>query len=200
MGVTGPADLRTHRPPWAPVVAVAWFLVAGALFVDLLRRGDGSQIASGVLVLASSVIVAYVFGLQPCVEEFPDGLFVKNPLRRVRVRWSDLRDVVPRDVLVLVTESGTIRCGGVVGRGRTAEAGRQATKLMYPSARGADLAESPADRGSDPSSVAARIVVRWEAAGGFDADRSTDPQLRWHPPSLGLVGAAALMLVAAAAI
>ena len=186
-----PADLATHRPTWGPVAGVAWIVISALLLIDLLRRGTAQQIIVGVLVVLAADLGAYLFGLQPCVVEWPDGVEIINPLRRVRLRWADIVDVYARDVLIVVTTRGEIRCVGVTGTLPSSHGRRLLGLRSFPGAP--QPPPDPEPKGA--REVVARITARWEAAGVAGA--ADPPALEWFPPALLMLALAGVAVVGA---
>jgi hypothetical protein len=186
-----------HRPPWAPLVAGATVLGSVVLAIDVLRRGTSTQIVTALLVLGALDLLAYVFGLRPRVIEHADGVEVVNPLREVRLRWADIEDVRARDVLVLETPAGAVRCAAVPSTGALTARTRLAGRAQV---GGVDLGGADGGAGAErplgAADVATRLVRRWEVAGGHRGGQAT-PRLRWHRPSVALVAVAALLTATA---
>jgi hypothetical protein len=113
-----PTVLTVHRLRAGRLFAWMWLVVAALSLVDILRRGAAGEYYRLILALLAGCLVAYVFGLRPAVLEGVVGIEVRNPLRTTDVPWPAFTGADAKDVLLLRTKGGEVRCFAVPVRGR----------------------------------------------------------------------------------
>jgi len=105
--------VQVHRLALGRLLAVLWFVGVGLALFDITRRGMLGTYGGWALLLVSSALVAYTFGLRPAVVENPSGLVVRNPVRTVEVPWSAVTDTDATDVLRVHAGATVVRCFAV---------------------------------------------------------------------------------------
>ena len=118
--VTSEQPLQVHRLGFG--LLLAWFFAT----VGVVAVGSGllatsapvgqrlSSVLAGVAVLCG----CWVLGFRPVVAEEPTRVLVRNPLRDAVVPWGAVTGVLLRDVVVLDTPVGEVRCYALPRRGR----------------------------------------------------------------------------------
>jgi hypothetical protein len=110
--------LTVHRLRAGRLFAWMWLLVAGLSLIDIIRRGAAGEYYRLILALLAGCLIAYVYGLRPAVLEGVTGIEVRNPLRTTEVPWPAFTGADAKDVLLLSTKGGEVRCFAVPVRGR----------------------------------------------------------------------------------
>ena len=77
------AQVETFRPRLAPMMAVAWYLLAAFGAYDLVSRGDGREVPIGLVCLALITVVVYAIAQRPAVIAGPSGVLLRNVVRDV---------------------------------------------------------------------------------------------------------------------
>ena len=144
--------------------ALGWFVavVSAGTVIDALVAG-GFTSRQRVLTVAVAVVfgaIAYVLGIRPAVEEEPERLVVRNPLRDTVVPWRRLQDVRMADVLV-VAAGRDVRCFAVPRRRHrdgSAGRGRQSAPTSELTSRLPELARRMSVGRAD-----GEVVTNWSA-------------------------------------
>lgn len=95
------------RPNSGIYVTVAIWVVAVVIVGTLVTVGDGPGSELWPLAPAIGAIawVVWVLFWWPCVRLAGEGVEVRNPLRTVRIPWTDITDLDGRGTLVITTPS-----------------------------------------------------------------------------------------------
>ncbi len=116
------SSLGTYRLGGGRVVAL-WIIGLVALMaISALVTESGRNRIISVGLCVAVMCVSYLLGVRPAVMEGPDELKVLNPLRTVHISWSLISDVTVKDVVIIDTEQGSIRCYALPRRERRSAA------------------------------------------------------------------------------
>jgi hypothetical protein len=88
-------------------MAVVWYILAVFGGYDLIRRGNGREIAIGLVGLALVTVVVYAVAQRPAVVAGPDGVLLRNIVRDVWLPWHTVKGVESKWSLSIVTEDAS---------------------------------------------------------------------------------------------
>ena len=109
------AQVETFRSRLAPMMAVAWYVIAAFGAWDLIRRGDGREVPIGLVSLALITIVVYAMGQRPAVIAGPSGVLLRNVVRDVWLPWHAVKRIEATWSLSMATEDRTFGSWAVSG-------------------------------------------------------------------------------------
>ncbi|MFC5380210.1 PH domain-containing protein [Aquipuribacter nitratireducens] len=198
-GPVDPADAPAEfRPGAVRVLAVAWWVLAGVLVVDLVANGTLTSVllGGGVLALASAVVHALFW--RPAVRVDRGGVELVNVWRTVRLPWSTLEDLDTRWALTLTAAGRRWSSWAAPASGRRIRPVRRSeTPWAERDAEGIAGSRAP---GSSAGEAAVLVGTRWErwrqAPGPVRAEGTGEPVVRWEPAALLPLAAAGLVLLA----
>ena len=107
--------METFRSRVAPMMAVAWYLLAALGAWDLIRRGEGREVPIGLVILALVTIVVYAIASRPAVIAGPSGVLLRNVLRDVWLPWHDVKSIEAKWSLSVATQDRTFGSWAVSG-------------------------------------------------------------------------------------
>ena len=109
------AQIETFRSRLAPMMAVAWYVIAAFGAWDLIRRGDGREVPIGLVSLALITIVVYAMAQRPAVVAGPSGLLMRNVVRDIWLPWHDIKRIEAKWSLSVATQDRTFGSWAVSG-------------------------------------------------------------------------------------
>jgi len=87
------AHVETFRPRLAPLMAIAWYLLAAFGGYDLVKRGDGREVPIGLACVALISVVVYAIAQRPAVVAGPSGLLLRNVVRDIWLPWHAVKSI-----------------------------------------------------------------------------------------------------------
>ncbi len=109
--------VETFRPRLAPVMAVLWYCIAAFGGYDLVRRGDGREIAVGLACLALVTVIVYAIAQRPAIVAGPRGVLLRNVVRDVWMPWHAVKAIETKWSLSFATADASYSSWALTGGG-----------------------------------------------------------------------------------
>ena len=166
-------DRTVFRPAAARALSIGWFVVAAAIAVDVMVRGEGRTRLVTLAVLLVLSVAAYGVMFRPSVEIDDERVTVRNVFRDAAIPWHRVTDITARWSLTVHTERRHFGSWAVTGRG--------ATELERARRGAAPTPVTAHRRNVDFASfVTGQVVRRWrERPPPTPETEATDVELRW---------------------
>jgi hypothetical protein len=93
----------TFRPRLPPIMAGLWYVIAALAAYDLLRRGEGREMALGLAAVLLLTVVVYAIAHRPAIVADAHGVLLRNVVRDVWLPWHLVESIEAKWSLLIST-------------------------------------------------------------------------------------------------